>query len=74
MFYFNFKIYLSIHRENHLVKVNGNIRSYEGMKSLMIYGMTIVKDWNQMTNHFLECIATHLKNTRGLPSSVSTIQ
>lgn len=51
--------------ERSLVCCNGNIRSYEGNKSIMIYSMYVVRDWNQLTQHLLECIHVHLKNTRG---------
>lgn len=52
-------------RERCLVEVNGNVRTYEGHKSIMIYHMSVVDDWNRLTHHFLESIYTHLKNTRG---------
>lgn len=58
-------------REQSLVRVNGNIRIYEGHKSLMIFHMSVIHDWNELTHHLLESIHTHLKNTRGpLPSGV----
>lgn len=52
-------------REQMLVKINGNMRSYEGTKSVMIYHMSVVTDWNELTHHMLESVFTHLKNTRG---------
>lgn len=48
-----------------LVRVNGNIRIYDGRKSLMIYAMTPIMDWNELTHHNLEIIHSHLARTRG---------
>lgn len=53
--------------EQALVKVHGNIRIYEGNKSLMIYHMSVVTDWNELTHHLLESIHIHLRNTQGPP-------
>ena len=45
--------------ERSMVCCNGNIRSYEGNKSIMIYAMYLVTDWNKLTQHLLECIHVH---------------
>lgn len=32
---------------------------------MLIYGMTVVEDWNAVTHHLLETIMTHCQKTKG---------
>lgn len=40
-------------RPNDLVKICGNLREYEGRRHVLIYDISPVLDWNEMTHHFL---------------------
>lgn len=35
------------------VKIDGNLRDYEGSKHLLVYSIRKIEDWNEMTHHFL---------------------
>jgi replication factor A2 len=50
---------------NTLVRVCGCLREYEGRRHVLVYDMTPITDWNEMTHHFLESIMVHLQHTRG---------
>ena len=47
------------------MKVFGNLREYEGRKHMMIFNIAELEDWNELTNHLLEVVYTHLQITRG---------
>lgn len=47
------------------VRVVGTIREFAGRSHLLIYNITLVEDWNEVTHHILDVIFTHLQNTRG---------
>ena len=38
---------------NTLVRVSGVLREYEGRRHVLVYDMTPITDWNEMTHHFL---------------------
>ena len=40
-------------RPNALVRVCGCLREYEGRRHVLVYDMTAISDWNEMTHHFL---------------------
>eukprot|EP00472_Partenskyella_glossopodia_P009511 CAMPEP_0197520616 /NCGR_PEP_ID=MMETSP1318-20131121/5965_1 /TAXON_ID=552666 /ORGANISM="Partenskyella glossopodia, Strain RCC365" /LENGTH=257 /DNA_ID=CAMNT_0043072281 /DNA_START=44 /DNA_END=817 /DNA_ORIENTATION=+ len=52
-------------REDIYVSVIGNIRDIGGTKMVVAFTVTPLKDFNQITLHMLDCIYTHLKNTKG---------
>jgi hypothetical protein len=41
------------------------LREYDGNKSIIVYEMSPVQDWNELTHHMFETIYVHLQNTRG---------
>lgn len=47
------------------MRVVGNLREYEGTVHVLVYSVTILQDWNELTYHILDVIYTHLQNTRG---------
>mmetsp|Transcript_9372 Transcript_9372/g.8377 ORF Transcript_9372/g.8377 Transcript_9372/m.8377 type:complete len:307 (-) Transcript_9372:122-1042(-) len=60
---------------NSYVKIYGNPRDYEGRRHLLVYDITVLEDWNEISYHSLDCILIHLQHTKGpLPStSVQTL-
>ncbi|KAK1291248.1 Replication protein A 32 kDa subunit A [Acorus calamus] len=55
------------------VKVNGNLKGFQGKRHVVAFSVRPVTDFNDITNHFLECIHIHLCNTRlqySAPSSM----
>ena len=61
----NRDITISFPRENSFVKVVGQLREYEGRKHILIYDITPIVDWNELSHHLLQIIFIHLQNTRG---------
>lgn len=60
-------------REGMTVKVVGNLREYEGKTHVLVYDVTPITDWNELTHHILETILTHCKNTKPSPVSRSML-
>ncbi len=52
-------------RRNSFVQVIGVVRLYEGRKSIQVYDISCVEDFNAMTHHYLEAILIHVQRTRG---------
>jgi len=52
-------------RETKLVRIFGQLREYEGKKSILVVSMSVVEDWNELTHHLLEVTLQHLQATRG---------
>ncbi|KAI3444166.1 hypothetical protein Pfo_000831 [Paulownia fortunei] len=46
------------------VRVHGHLRSFQGKKQVVVYAIRAVKDYNEIANHFLECVHAHCCNTR----------
>ena len=42
-----------ISREFDYVRIEGQLRDYEGKKHVLVYAIKKVEDWNEMTHHFL---------------------
>ena len=40
-------------RQFEYVRVEGQLRDYEGKKHVLVYDIKKVTDWNEMTHHFL---------------------
>jgi replication factor A2 len=55
-----------------LVKVHGAIKNMANKISVNAYHIAEVKDWNEMTHHYLTAALTHLQNTEGpIPGTAS---
>ncbi|XP_073043810.1 replication protein A 32 kDa subunit A-like isoform X1 [Primulina eburnea] len=46
------------------VKVHGHLKGFQGKKQLMVYSVRPVTDYNEIANHFADCIYVHCQNTR----------
>ncbi|XP_051148609.1 replication protein A 32 kDa subunit B-like isoform X2 [Andrographis paniculata] len=46
------------------VKVHGHLKGFQGKKQLMVYSVRPVTDYNEISNHFAECIYVHCYNTK----------
>jgi len=59
-------------REGLLVRVVGNLREYEGKVHVLVFDVTPITDWNELSYHILDIVLTHLQNTRGpIPGSMA---
>jgi replication factor A2 len=52
-------------RENSFVKIVGKLVEYEGKKTIQIYDIKPIGDWNELTHHLYQIIFVHLQNTKG---------
>jgi replication factor A2 len=59
-------------RDNTFVKVVGSIREFEGRKHVLIFDITALNDWNELTHHLFQVMLAHLQHTKG-PIPVSRI-
>ena len=58
---------------NNYLRIYGNMRDFKGKKDVLAQRIQVVEDFSELTFHMLQCIATHLANTRGpLTPSVHT--
>lgn len=56
------------------VKVFGSMRQYENKRHVLIYKITPLTDFNEMTHHMLETVLVHLQNTQGpIPGSAAAM-
>ncbi|XP_011094247.1 replication protein A 32 kDa subunit B isoform X1 [Sesamum indicum] len=46
------------------VKVHGHLKGFQGKKQLMVYSVRSVTDYNEIANHFADCMYVHCHNTR----------
>ncbi|KAL6559138.1 hypothetical protein OROHE_006507 [Orobanche hederae] len=46
------------------VKVHGHLKGFQGKKQLMVYSVRPLTDYNEIANHFADCIYVHCYNTR----------
>jgi len=56
-------------KEGKLVRVVGQLRSFNHTRSLVAFNINPITDFNEYTFHFIEVVHTHLRNTRGKPPS-----
>ena len=57
-------------KEGVMVRVIGQLRSFNHTKSVVAYSIQPITDFNEYTYHFLETIHTHLRHTKGpVPSA-----
>ena len=69
------EIIFFLFRENSFVKVVGQLREYEGRKHVLIYDITPIVDWNELSHHLLQIIFIHLQNTKGpIPVRISSFR
>jgi len=61
----NYAIFVLENSEGVLVRVVGNLREYDSKFNLMVFDVSPVIDWNELSYHLLEVIYTHLQNTQG---------
>lgn len=54
-----------------MIKVIGNMRDYEGKRHLLVFDVSQLVNWNELTHHLLDVILTHLQHTKGpIPVSI----
>ncbi|XP_041997334.1 replication protein A 32 kDa subunit A-like isoform X2 [Salvia splendens] len=46
------------------VKIHGHLKGFHGVKQLVVYSVRGITDYNEIPNHFAECIYVHSYNTR----------
>ncbi|TKY54566.1 Replication protein A 32 kDa subunit B [Spatholobus suberectus] len=46
------------------VRLYGHLKSFQGKKTLNVFSFRPVTDFNEIANHFIECIYVHLYNSR----------
>lgn len=55
---------------NSFVKIVGALRDFEGRKSVLIYDINPLVDWNELTHHLFQIMFVYMQNTRGpIPGS-----
>ena len=47
------------------MSVVGQLRTFNGKHNITAFAVRAVEDHNEITHHHLDCILTHLQNTRG---------
>lgn len=46
------------------VRIHGRLKSFQGKKTLNVFCIRPVSDYNEIASHFIECIYVHLYNSR----------
>ncbi|KAG8372372.1 hypothetical protein BUALT_Bualt12G0059400 [Buddleja alternifolia] len=46
------------------VRIHGHLKSFQGKKQVVVYAIRPINDYNEIANHFLECVHAHCCNTR----------
>eukprot|EP01036_Dinobryon_divergens_P023647 gene23647-32019_t len=52
-------------RDGALVRVVGNLREFDGKVHLLVFDVTPVLDWNELSYHLLDIMLTHCQQTKG---------
>ena len=55
----------AVFKEGVVVRVIGQLRSFNHMKNLVAFSIHPITDFNEYTFHFLEVVHTHLRHTKG---------
>ncbi|XP_076951011.1 replication protein A 32 kDa subunit B-like [Bidens hawaiensis] len=50
--------------EGMYVRINGQLKFFQGKKQLVVFGIKPVTDFDEITHHFVECIYVHSYNTK----------
>ena len=62
-------------RDGALVRVVGNLREFDGKVHLLVFDVTPVLDWNELSYHLLDIMLTHCQQTKGsIPVASSPIE
>ncbi|DBB06309.1 hypothetical protein WJX77_008374 [Trebouxia sp. C0004] len=56
------------------VRVHGHLRSFENKKSMVVFSLKVIHDFNEVSFHFLQCIFQHVHLVRGQSQSGSMAQ
>lgn len=56
-------------REGVVVRVIGQLRSFNNTRNIVAYSIRPIVDFNEYTFHFIDVVHTHLKHTKGKPPS-----
>ncbi|KAL6191655.1 hypothetical protein ACLB2K_038045 [Fragaria x ananassa] len=46
------------------VRVHGRLRTFQGQKTINVFSVRPVDDYNEIASHFIECIYVHLYNSK----------
>ncbi|XP_058002149.1 replication protein A 32 kDa subunit A-like [Hevea brasiliensis] len=46
------------------VRINGHLRSFHGVRQLLAFSVRPVTNFDEVTFHFIDCIHTHLQNSK----------
>lgn len=52
-------------RNGDMVKVIGNLREYENRVHVLVYDVSPILDWNELTFHLADVMLTHCQRTKG---------
>ncbi|GFQ06586.1 replication protein a 32 kDa subunit a [Phtheirospermum japonicum] len=61
------------------VRIHGHLKSSQGKKQVVVYAIKLVSDYNEISNHFIECVHAHCCNYRlqnngsAFPSAPSSV-
>ncbi|XP_076884780.1 replication protein A 32 kDa subunit B [Bidens hawaiensis] len=50
--------------EGMYVRIHGQLKSFQGKRQLVVFGIKLVTDFDEITYHFVECIYVHSYNTK----------
>ncbi|KAM7268815.1 hypothetical protein ACFE04_010981 [Oxalis oulophora] len=53
------------------VRVNGNLKSFQGIRQLVAFSVRPVTSFDEVTFHFIECIHFHMQSTKAQGGSLS---
>ena len=53
-----------------MVRVTGHLRSFQGQRSMIAFGIAPVTDFNEITYHLMDVVYTHLAITKGVGGQV----
>ncbi|GER52014.1 replication protein A 32 kDa subunit A [Striga asiatica] len=53
------------------VRVHGHLKSFKGKKQVVVYAIRPVNDYNEIANHFLECVHAHCCNAKSQNNGVA---
>mmetsp|Transcript_15159 Transcript_15159/g.39944 ORF Transcript_15159/g.39944 Transcript_15159/m.39944 type:complete len:303 (+) Transcript_15159:42-950(+) len=58
-------------KEGVVVRVIGQLRSFNNSRSLVAYSIQPITNFNEYTFHFIDVVHTHLKHTKGKPAAAA---
>ncbi|CAH2055254.1 unnamed protein product [Thlaspi arvense] len=53
------------------VRLHGHLKSFQGKRSVNVFSIRPVTDFNEIVHHFTECIYVHMYNTKSRGGSVT---